>query len=316
MGLRRRILLVSGIAIVAILCAIVLTSVSVALAPATCGRCHSLVGVVPPSGQGVHGSVQCVRCHGGAGFASRVQMVAAVPLMLIRLAPDGLAQVPEQACLSCHEPVTREVTSSRGLRIDHRACIPPGASCATCHDQDMHERFGGRGWARTLGMDECVACHVRQNASRQCNSCHEGRVRRDRLKSGVWQLTHGEDWRKQHGLGGTRQCVACHEGAFCARCHEIALPHDATYGAVHGREAVAQPDACATCHDTGFCDDCHGMKMPHPFTFMKNHAAFASSTEDERCLVCHEKEDCSWCHDHHVHPGGARLVVPSRGGGS
>ncbi len=304
---RRTTLIGFGAAAVLFVLVVALSVVSVTV-PGVCEGCHASRTTAPGAGDGTHAAVACLQCHAYGGVADRAELAAAVPLMLVRSAPEGVAQVSRKACLKCHAAVTEGITNVGGLRIDHTECAPTGSTCALCHDEVIHgdQGSGDLVWQRSMGMEECISCHDAQRGSQECDTCHDGKMQRARLTSGVWQITHGPEWRTKHGLGGTRMCTACHAGADCAECHGIELPHKAEFSRSHGTDAQANPASCEGCHSKDFCDDCHGIRMPHPKEFMpEQHADVVKARGEAQCLVCHARRDCVVCHDRHVHPGWA-----------
>lgn len=307
MSRRRRITIIALITGVVLVAAVAIFSVAAVTVPGTCEVCHRISAISPGAGDKAHSGVTCLQCHADAGIADRAELAAAVPLMVIASAPEGVSQVSRGACLKCHPYVGKDVTEAGGLRIDHRSCVSLGAGCGSCHDRKIHglQGSGKLQWERSLGMEECVSCHERESAPQECTTCHDGKMQRDRLTSGIWQLTHGPDWEQKHGLGGTRMCTACHQRTDCAKCHGIELPHKPQFSTSHGADSVAHAKSCATCHDESFCSGCHGIEMPHPASFMPRHKSIVEKQGDTGCYGCHAQRDCRVCHNRHIHPGWA-----------
>lgn len=307
------ILIAFGLTLLAVLAVLSVVAVTV---PGVCEWCHKSERITPSAGNGMHSGVSCLQCHAFAGIADRAELSAAIPLMLLRSAPDGIGQVSSAACLKCHPQVSKGVTEAGGLRIDHRSCVSVGADCATCHDRMIHglQGAGTAKWDRSMGMEECVSCHESRSGSQACETCHDGKMQRARLRSGVWELTHGPDWQKKHGLGGTRMCTSCHQPTDCAKCHGIELPHLPEFSVGHGADSIAHPASCKTCHKPRFCSDCHGITMPHPKSFMPTHKVLVKRQGDKQCYSCHAQRDCRVCHDRHVHPGWAKQAGGTGGG--
>lgn len=160
-------------------------------------------------------------------------------------------------------------------------------------------------------MELCVACHRSAKAPVACDTCHSARTERERLRQGPWQITHGAQWSKTHGLGSIRSCDTCHPEDYCVRCHGTVLPHPPGFGQSHGDEAKRDLKVCASCHDTGtLCTPCHGVEMPHGDGFLKQHSSLAKGLDDPSCTRCHDTEDCVACHVRHVHPGNAAKPAP------
>lgn len=276
--------------------------------PAVCSTCHS--GPKAALAESSHASVDCYACHLSGGVWGLPQhkaneVLVMYPRRIIGASRAQLSQTSRGACLRCHRSILETVISSGGLRMKHLSCAE-GSSCDGCHATVAHGAESGRLSSAT--MDDCVACHTEVNVSIACDTCHEGDTE-PRPRPGAWQVTHGANWQKTHGMGDADSCAVCHGTTFCAKCHSVALPHPESFGDLHGRSAVDSPDACQQCHDRAdFCDPCHGMMMPHPVGFVRVHSEEAESMTDARCARCHRMDDCVKCHENHVHPGGATEV--------
>lgn len=112
------------------------------------------------------------------------------------IASDRENGIPAIAqCLSCHQTIAADkpaieklallakenkpMTWARVYRIpdyvwfSHRAHLEAGATCRKCHGP-VAERDAL--WRETdISMKGCMACHREQNASNDCNYCHEPR---------------------------------------------------------------------------------------------------------------------------------------------
>ncbi len=266
-----------------------------------------------------HASVTCYSCHLAAGVWSLPSQKA---VEILRMYPRSVFSTPgaavvtetsRHACLACHEAVLEETVSRRGIRINHSECAK-GVSCDACHSTVGHGKASRR--VSEPNMDDCVACHVRSEVSVACATCHVGKVEATRRKPGVWQVTHGRNWKKMHGMGDLQSCATCHPQGYCARCHLVDVPHPADFGRTHGAASVANPTSCPTCHvQATFCDACHGMQMPHPQGFLQAHSKTAKSRQDVACKRCHSMTDCEQCHANHIHPGGTQVPSPKPSGG-
>ena len=304
---RRRTALVVLLALVGVLVIVV----AAGSLPAVCSGCHgSLASAVE---RGTHASVSCYDCHldnGAWGFPAQKNTE------LTRMYPTALSgaglkrparMTARSACLECHSDVLKGVTSGDGLSIKHRVCAPE-ATCDGCHSTVGHGDTVR--WAMNPSMEDCVACHNEKNVSSECETCHTSEPAERRNIKGPWQVTHGPNWQKTHGMGDQSSCGTCHPSNFCEKCHGVPVPHGVDFGARHGAYAMKDKSACVTCHksEQKFCLECHGMEMPHPEEFTKQHSKIAKSTSDERCILCHVDTDCGQCHDYHVHPGGSEGV--------
>lgn len=274
-----------------------------------CVRCHGVVAGA--SETAAHGGVNCVTCHapGSQRIAfTAAQWVEMYPAALIGREPSGpVREVPRENCLRCHQQVLEGVSSGdvSGVKIRHEVCAVD-ASCDGCHSTTAHG--SAVRWERLPVMEDCTACHRREGAPVECDTCHAGKLKGERLETGPWQVTHGAQWRETHGMGDLDSCRTCHPADYCARCHRVEMPHSASFGRAHGEEAVADKAACQSCHKSRrFCDSCHGIAMPHPTGFLREHSKLAGTVENPSCLRCHERADCEACHSNHVHPGNARI---------
>ncbi|MCE5190743.1 MAG: hypothetical protein LLG08_03135 [Actinomycetia bacterium] len=270
-----------------------------------CNACHG--GFARSQRETAHKATRCLACH-APGIAGRLEFGTKVVLTMepAKIMGRGVAgpvsETPRAACIRCHAAVVRSgVVEKDGLRIDHSTCaLDP--SCDACHSTVAH---GDRTrWKRSAQMEGCIACHTMRGASLECDACHAEKSTAQRVAVGAWQVTHGVNWERTHGMGQLGSCVGCHPKDYCARCHKTAVPHDAAFGAQHGLLAISDRRACLVCHKTeSFCDACHGIAMPHPTGFIKTHSAVAGDFEAPVCRRCHSRETCDRCHVAHVHPG-------------
>lgn len=310
-------------AIILVVCVCVLIGflavVVVGSQPAACVSCHKAQGAYRLNSS--HSKVSCYECHLTSSYwsypAAKIAEIGRMyPAQLLHggKLTGPVTVTSRQACLHCHAGVLDAVAEGNGLRILHAKCAV-GASCDQCHSQVPHGKASRL--PRTPVMDDCVACHKREGASVKCTACHsETKRETERSVSAPWQVTHGRNWQSTHGMGDLDSCSTCHAPTYCVRCHGVALPHDAAFGAQHGQIAKTNPAACEGCHQTDtFCNACHGIQMPHPAGFLKVHATVAHGTDDQSCHRCHSKADCGRCHSYHVHPGGSVKPGTPAGGG-
>lgn len=287
--------------------AVLVAALSVFNAVATpgCARCHDEAAFVEASQAAPHAGSDCVACHVPADPVDRVAFGFRQAFHMVIPVLDGegreWAAVPDARCLSCHEEIDADIVVAQGLRIDHASCAE-GSECADCHATTAHG--AATSWPRTYDMETCLGCHVAKEVSADCGLCHEGRLPADRITTGVFAITHGEQWRETHGMGDSSTCTACHTAANCESCHGAGLPHEPGYVKVHAADARSPRQRCGSCHQQTFCDGCHGTPMPHSRSFTKGHAKDAEANR-ALCDRCHADEDCVTCHVKHVHPGGA-----------
>lgn len=296
--------------LVALLVALVAV-VTVGSLPSACAVCHERQIAAMDSAP--HSSSDCYDCHlddGAWGFAEEknAELVRMYPAALLGKGMQSpVRTIGRAACLECHAEVLKGITTGDGLSIKHTVCAPD-PTCDGCHSMTAHGTTVR--WKTVPVMEDCVACHERAGVSLECETCHtsEPDVRRD--VKGPWQVTHGPNWKKTHGMGDQGSCSTCHPDGFCAQCHRVPVPHPQDFGATHGGYAVKDEAACVTCHKSKekFCDACHTVPMPHPDDFLKRHSRVAKGTADIRCIRCHVDTDCTACHENHIHPGGSTGV--------
>lgn len=269
-----------------------------------CDTCHSDPQFVASTELQPHAGVACEECHAPSGEVDRVvfryRQLFHMASSVMPQQGRAWAQVPDTTCLKCHEAVIAAPTTANSLRIDHAVCAE-GSRCTDCHSYTAHG--DSTPWLRAYDMETCLGCHATQ-ASSDCSLCHQGRLPQDRIASGTFAVTHGQQWEKTHGMGDSATCSACHTAASCENCHGVGLPHDAGFMQQHSSLSRSEGARCQTCHEKRFCDDCHGLRMPHTNEFTRGHAA---QSKDNRtlCARCHAETDCTTCHETHVHPGGA-----------
>lgn len=291
-------------AIFATLILAAVTIIAVGSQPSACAACHRTIAAKVSSG--AHADADCYACHLDHGLWSwpgfKFNEITAMYPGALGGEPDGpAAHTSRQSCVRCHAEILTRETERNGLRLSHATCAI-GSTCDGCHSSVAHGTSVR--WITEPQMEDCIGCHRQEHASTECDLCHAGKSTAERLTKGSWAVTHGPAWRATHGMGDLRTCDVCHESKKCASCHELPIPHPLDFGATHSEVAAAKPKTCGTCHDrTTFCDACHGMAMPHPKSFLEAHPDVATSVDDQRCLKCHRRDDCTRCHVAHVHPG-------------
>jgi hypothetical protein len=296
-----------------------IASATLASSEAACSSCHTMKPYAEATKTSQHASVGCRQCHGADAQAS----IALTSRVLGRMLPAWLkgaesltgpgTLVPSAACLSCHADILDVETESMGMRIKHGSCVGESGDCDDCHTSATHG--DAVRWPRQPVMEDCILCHQDQGGPTECDSCHEGKLQTERLAQGPWQVTHGPEWKKNHGSGTLRTCMTCHPDDYCVDCHGIELPHAVDFGKLHGVIARQTPDSCVTCHDgSAFCTACHGIEMPHPDGFLAQHPDVAQGYSDKMCLNCHRAKDCDACHVKHTHPGNTEGTIGGDGG--
>lgn len=289
---------------------VLVLAVAASSASGVCASCHTMRPYASALESSPHSSVSCYSCHldagawDFAGFKAReIGVMYPGGLIARETSPTGPGiHTSTSRCLSCHESVLAGRIEKNGVRIVHETCVEEDGSCDSCHSGTAHGTASRT--PREYDMERCVVCHDRTGASKQCDTCHAAKLERQRLATSTWRVTHGPQWQASHGLGSVSYCVTCHPRGYCRRCHDVDLPHPASFTLDHGGDYEAHPDSCAKCHSVErFCDRCHGVRMPHAVTFLKQHPEVAKTRNDPNCLKCHYIEDCADCHTAHTHPG-------------
>ncbi len=295
--------ILAGTFLVLVVIALVATTATAVIMP-SCGTCHKTAELTAGTKAASHNQVECAACHADGSVAGRATMGFSEVLHVAgkgAVAGSG-GDVPDQRCLRCHESVRAGVSSSNGLRIDHKSCAGSN-SCTDCHSNTAHG--AATQWAQTYNMDKCLHCHGRKEASGECDVCHDERDEAERLTKGPWAVTHGRQWRTTHGMGDQATCGACHAQGYCDKCHGPGLPHSEDFVNEHSTLAAQPASKCMNCHKQAFCTDCHGIAMPHPSGFKAKHGSLVNKQGEDLCKTCHSDDDCTRCHLMHVHPGGA-----------
>lgn len=295
---------VAAILIAVGLVAAVVLSVAVPYmeAESDCSSCHQPEAEVAETG--VHASVSCVTCHSSADPVGKLRfgtsVLVGMRLQVGNLSGQDALQIPNERCEGCHN--VSEGVSDGAIRINHTACAG-NERCVRCHDAIVHGP--DQQLIQAVDMFDCLRCHTQQNQTLACNACHEGRLPRERVRTGTFAVTHGPGWQQNHGLGSVSACTACHPAQDCSECHGAGVPHGQNFRQFHGDFARDPAASCTSCHLQSYCDGCHQLPMPHPAGFKNGHAQLVRDDGDELCKSCHGGDDCERCHIMHVHPGGA-----------
>lgn len=285
-----------------------------------CRSCHAMRPYAEAIDENAHAGIACYSCHLASGAWSWPSFKTVELTVMYPAAARGATSVagpasavPEEPCRDCHSDLSLGgILEKAGVRIQHATCEDDAHGCLDCHGGSVHSQTVR--WVDLNPMEECVACHLASDAPTECDVCHAGRLPRDRLARGPWQVTHGKGWRTLHGATNIAYCSTCHPDDYCTKCHGLPLPHPASFGNEHGKETQNPEVDCFQCHERDFCTDCHGIEMPHPEDFLPTHSGIADSSEDPVCLRCHIADDCVECHVKHTHPGRTEGRLGREGG--
>ena len=176
---------------------------------------------------------------------------ASVPVLAVSEMSDWQA-----LCDKCH--VGPHYTSNTILHWGHRDACVSEMVCTDCHAPELHRTHvrGDKG--------QCYDCHLRENISTNCETCHPPGCRSAYASHDPQFLaTHGDqaDWQ---GL----ECITCHGSTnWCLDCHGIEMPHPADYVTTHPQLVQGEPEVCNNCHGTQSCIRCHqalGLRIVQP----------------------------------------------------
>ncbi|WP_075858745.1 NapC/NirT family cytochrome c [Carboxydothermus pertinax] len=246
----------------------------------------------------------------------------------------GKADVPNRRCQSCHDlnklPGPTAITFSHELHAGKK-----GIQCVTCHGDlvhgepktlkmqnclDCHKEKSGpvsceschqtkatmkpqnhdskwlavHGEAAKKDLKSCTTCHTGElGVNKYCNTCHNG-----------LPMPHPQGWLQNHKVSDVKVCNTCHEkpveggkAQTCISCHQVKLPHPATWKKDHGKFTLQNKNVnCYSCHTKTECSSCHKVDMPHPYAWNKTHGATALAKGSSTCYTCHSKSSCNSCH--------------------
>ena len=104
-------------------------------------------------------------------------------------------------------------------------------------------------------------------------------------------------------LSSIDYCSTCHLlETFCVTCHEIEMPHPATFVDGHGEVGRRTPEVCANCHGTEvtdvleFCNACHHDQGDPSQPWIPQHFDVVREQGAEGCFDCHNPTFCAACH--------------------
>ena len=223
---------------------------------------------------------------------------------------------PSTQCTQCHDTTKRNITTTKGIIIDHDVHAEKNFACTVCHNRVAHDEEGytfvnkdpktgelNQGHSNFMKMTGCYRCHRLADdgesvpspytASGECKTCHtsEFDLKPDshKAKNFVADI-HGK--------------LAAEEAARTEEAIKEFADEKAPEKSVKTTEGNAVKDVpnmkeineCYTCHTKKYCQDCHGgVTMPHPADFLKNHSKEANANT-AACKRCHGENACTECH--------------------
>lgn len=304
-GLKQSTLVIAGVAVLIILANSI---IALSASPSFCRLCHpkELMGLE----KSAHIGITCGACHAKPGLlglsTERLSILGMTGRHLTGSYPKPVtAQTSSATCRLCHGDVEGKTSERNGIRVSHKELVREGYSCTECHNTTAHGEATPQ--PKRITMEKCTHCHDGSKqtgkAEATCELCHTTSRERDRKQASVWNITHGKNWRKTHGMGNTQTCQLCHAVNYCRQCHEVDMPHPDAWINMHGKEALTVAKSCSQCHARSLCDSCHGLPMPHPESFINKHSTLVKEKGDKACLNCHTENGCELCHSRHKHPG-------------
>ncbi len=163
--------------------------------------------------------------------------------------------------------------------------LPSNANCTSCHNpQNLGTSSTGIRFSHEL--------HAKQYDTLTCLDCHNN----------VSHATAGQTTTVSMNL-----CAMCHSQQIqknqCSFCHTTPPPkkaHPASYLAVHGVQALANPASCLSCHhdEATFCGSCHSYPPADHFSGNWLYAHSGPAKADPKvCSGCHNYQTfCEKCH--------------------
>ncbi|HZD60695.1 MAG TPA: hypothetical protein VE439_09630, partial [Anaerolineae bacterium] len=173
-----------------------------------CFGCHATRQQHKTWQTSTHKSVSCLACHKDTGYLSFLKLelrsTKNFTSWLFRTYQDPVVgQVRDENCLTCHDQEIKGTIVSKGIRVSHKEFST--YHCTNCHANVAHE-MANRARNRP-DMDSCAGCHNYAEGDVACEKCHPKKVDAARLSSGgPWKITHGPDWKTNHGMGDPKTC--------------------------------------------------------------------------------------------------------------
>ena len=192
---RSRWLVAAGVAVAAIVVAVLLFVPVVATSSSTyCGSCHSMKQAYASWERGAHSSVPCAECHIPPGTVAAVKWRTTetrnIWLSYLNMKPAKASQ-PRPAsenCIKCH-PLKGLMGMAGEIRMPHaRHLNQNNLECVDCHDHTAH---AAPGQSDKVSMAPCTMCHEQTTQPDQCGFCH--------YTPPVTGKSHATDFIAEHG---------------------------------------------------------------------------------------------------------------------
>jgi len=280
-----------------------------------CGLCHEMDYDIDALSKSAHAQLTCYACHQRLSVPNLIfHKILAMKELYYHFtnsyekpinahshyAEEG--EVPNDNCNFCHSILTRKVTASEGVIINHEVHLKKGINCIMCHNRVAHpnmEEYKTE-YEDWMKMDGCVRCHKQEEnspAPGACKACHpkgfelkpENHFAKGFMPSGHWKLKEEDP----------KYCEMCHnEKVFCYNCHGMEMPHPGDWKKTHRTIGKKKPGSCKLCHKgKNFCNNCHhGADYGSPAEWIKKHQLIVKKKGAQPCFQCHEETFCSFCH--------------------
>jgi len=227
----------------------------------------------------------------------------------------SLTMTPDK-CTQCHDVAKRDVTPSRGMKIDHAIHAEKQVSCPICHNRVAHnENFTLELKDPTTGepnkkhsdftkMKACFRCHTQgkttDRPTGECSACHTPAFE---LKPKSHQAAGFTKAHAKMAAEEDKRVLAAGGSAWLSgKDADYTTPFEGEADAAGEGIGPELPKAdainyCSTCHARSFCTDCHGLPMPHPADFQKGHGKLGNANP-KVCAKCHGNATtfCNECH--------------------
>lgn len=208
-------------------------------------------------------------------------------------------KAPTFRCLECHQEISAELRSQKGLHATFPQGGPLGSACVKCHSDHNGENFNMVHWDPThKGFDHSKTGYVLdgKHAATNCRDCHNA----SHIPAASRAMLPTKDLNHTY-MGLSSTCTACHEdkhkgrfGPNCMQCHNTTdwksakmdkehFDHSKTHYPLTGAHKEV---ACEKCHTAG--PDGQPRYFGIPFS---------------TCTACHKdphqgefKQSCESCH--------------------
>ena len=298
-----------------------------------CSSCHEMKPEYYTWKASTHSEVECTSCHTDAVYKDLAKDKAKELVAQLKKQSTGTSaapirmpnEIPNSACESCHDVLTRDVTPSGDIIIPHDKHENKGVECVQCHSGVAHGKVADRKrtystdldkWDSQVGtaamsdikfirpdMDTCIECHKARKITTECSACHKtGMVPKSHKKEDFATKTHGKQ-----AAANLQKCNQCHKDMSSVPLEGYEdIPTVTKYlnkDQVTTQKTKSQYDYAK---ENTFCKDCHSKRPEsHSSSWMKEHGNQASKDKQE-CLACHNYQQaggistsmvaCSSCH--------------------